>query len=200
MKEIEQNENVGCGCGAAVAIAGVVTMAMGYGLAIGVSLVVIGIIWGLWEMSQAQKKKEQQENRLKEEQKYFERHDQRASRLFELRESQKTANHVSLSVEMSTDSDEYAYSIKGINFCNVDDSMLGDFAGTARALKSNPHDPYAIGIYRGSKHVGFLPRGNQELHKRITVLGGSVDADGYIAKAKEDGKTFYYGKVNLFGV
>lgn len=119
-------------------------------------------------------------------------------------EKQKTtptsANPFSVTVETSTDSDEYAFSIKGINFCNLDDSMLGDFAGTARALKSNPHDPFAIGIYRGNKRVGFLPRGNQELHERITALGGSVDAVGYIAKAEEDGKTFYYGKVNLFGV
>lgn len=119
-------------------------------------------------------------------------------------EKQKTmpaaASPFSNTIETSTDSDEYAFSIKGINFCGIDDSMLGDFAGTARALKSNPHDPYAIGIYRGSKRVGFLPKGNKELHDKIMAVGGSVDADGYIAKDKEDGRTFYYGKVNLLGI
>ena len=106
----------------------------------------------------------------------------------------------SVSVSVTTDESDYQYSIKGINFCGIDDSMLGDFIGTARALKSNPHDPYAIGIYRGSKRVGFLPKGNQELHAKIMAVGGSVDADGYIAKDKEDGRTFYYGKVNLLGI
>lgn len=110
----------------------------------------------------------------------------------------RNRNQLSVSVEMSED--DYEYSIKGINYCNIDDSMLGDFIGTARALKSNPHDPYAVGVYRGSKRVGFLPKGNQELHERIMAVGGSVDADGYIAKANEDGRTFYYGKVNLLGI
>lgn len=98
------------------------------------------------------------------------------------------------------ESETDGYSIKGINHCGLNDSALGDFIGTARALKSNSHDPYAIGIYIGSKRIGFLPGGNRELHERITALGGIVDADGYISKGNEDGRDFYYGKVNLVGI
>lgn len=92
----------------------------------------------------------------------------------------------------------YKYDIKGINFRDLDDSYLGDFIGTARALKSNQHDPYAIGIYIGSRRVGFLPRGNSQLHAEIMAVGGSVGVEGYIARATdEQGRSFYYGKVNI---
>lgn len=79
--------------------------------------------------------------------------------------------------------------------------MLGDFMGYVRALKSNPQDKYAIGVYVGNKKVGFLPRGNKELHEKLIANGGTAGADGYIAKGKsEDGRLFYYGKVNVLGV
>lgn len=105
-----------------------------------------------------------------------------------------------VTVTMTTDEDGYRYDIKGINFCNIDDTMLGDFFGTVRALKSNTHDPYAIGVYRGNKRVGFLPRGNKELHAKIMSVGGSTGIEGYIAKAEDNGRTFYYGKVNLLEI
>lgn len=94
---------------------------------------------------------------------------------------------------------QLTFSIKGINYRDLDDSFLGDFVGTARALKSNPHDPYAIGVYIGSRRVGFLPGGNSELHARILDMGGSVDAEGFIDKGKddEDEHEFYYGRVTL---
>lgn len=118
---------------------------------------------------------------------------------YEKPQASKNYNPVKVSVSVD-DNDEYEYSIKGINFCGIDDSMQGDFEGTARALRSNTHDPCAIGIYRGNKRVGFLPRGNKELHARIMANGGSAGAMGYIAKAEEDGHTFYYGKVNILGI
>lgn len=194
MAENGQENNIGCGCGAFLAIVGAVIIALGYNVALGVGVVVTGIAYGLWEMSNTKKQAEKQ----LEEARQRERHNQNASRLFELREKQ--AGKPALSISVTTDESNYEYSIKGINFCNIDDSMLGDFIGTARALKSNPHDPYAVGIYRGSKRVGFLPKGNKELHAKIMAVGGSVDADGYIAKDNEDGRTFYYGKVNLLGI
>lgn len=194
MAENEVNNNAGCGCGAFLAIVGVVIIASGYNIALGVGAVVVGIAFGLWEMA---KSKNEAEKQL-EEARQRERHSQSASRLFELKEKQTQKPTITISV--TTDKSDYEYSIKGINYCGIDDSMLGDFIGTARALKSNAHDPYAIGIYRGSKRVGFLPKGNQELYAKIMAVGGSVDADGYIAKDKEDGRTFYYGKVNLLGI
>lgn len=101
----------------------------------------------------------------------------------------------------SLDNPSYKYPIKGINFRELDDTMLGDFMGYVRALKSNPHDKYAIGVYVGNKKVGFLPRDNKELHEKITANGGTAGAEGYIAKGEsEDGRLFYYGKVNVLGV
>ena len=92
---------------------------------------------------------------------------------------------------------EREYSIKGINKRGLDDSFLGDFVGTARALKSNPYDPYAIGVYIGSRHIGYFPRDNKELHALLISVGGYVDVEGYVAKGVDDdeGYTFYYGKV-----
>lgn len=107
---------------------------------------------------------------------------------------------ITVSVEEEDDDDsDLTFSIKGINYRDLDDSFLGDFVGTARALTSNPHDPYAIGVYVGSRRVGFLPGGNSELHARILSLGGSVDAEGYIAQGEDEdsGRLFYYGKVTL---
>ena len=103
-----------------------------------------------------------------------------------------------VTVEVSTGETGPTFSIKGINLSGIDDSYLGDFIGSAVALISNRYDPYAIGVYRGRKRVGFLPKGNKELHAKIRELGG-VTVSGYIAKAtsEEDGHEFYYGKVTL---
>lgn len=108
---------------------------------------------------------------------------------------------VSVQVTTSNDGedDDLTFSIKGINFRDLDDSYLGDFTGTAKALRSNPHDPYAVGIYIGSRRVGFIPGGNAEVHALIIRNGGSVDASGFIAKGQDetDGRYFYWGKVTL---
>lgn len=114
----------------------------------------------------------------------------------------ETSPQVSITVSVDEEDDDdsdLTFSIKGINYRGLDDSFLGDFVGTARALTSNPHDPYAIGVYVGSRRVGFLPGGNSELHARILSLGGSVDAEGYIAQGEDEdsGRLFYYGKVTL---
>lgn len=93
------------------------------------------------------------------------------------------------------------YSIKGINFQDIDDTMLGDFEGYVRALKSSRYDPYAIGVYVGNRKIGYLPRGNKDLHNAIMLIGGTAAADGYIAKdSAEDGRMFYYGKVRVLGI
>ena len=59
----------------------------------------------------------------------------------------------------------------------------------------------AIGVYVSGRHVGFLPRGNKELHDAIMTKGGTATADGYIAKhCDESGHSFYYGKVTVHNV
>jgi hypothetical protein len=90
------------------------------------------------------------------------------------------------------------YNIKGINLCGLDDSYLGDITGTARTLKSNEYDRYAIGIYVGGKRIGYIPRGNRALYTKIKSVGGCADVEGYISKSTdENGRQFYYGKVNV---
>lgn len=191
----QNNENSGLGCGLFAIIIGSIFAIMGksWGCALlifGLIVVVATILFNYQDKVAKEK-----------ERKYKERHDQRASRVFELREKKNQLDKPTISVAVTTDDDAgYEYSIKGINYRNIDDSMLGDFIGTVRALKSNPHDTYAIGVYCGNKRIGFLPRGNKELHAKIVACGGSVDAEGYIAKADDGERTFYYGKVNLLGI
>lgn len=103
---------------------------------------------------------------------------------------------VELSME-TTEVPDYPYSIKGINFCGLDDSYLGDFEGTARALKADKYDPFAIGVYIGSKRVGWLPKGNAELHGLILEAGGSVPCEGWISKGNDASHSFYYGRVDV---
>ncbi|RRC99089.1 hypothetical protein [Prevotella sp. OH937_COT-195] len=189
----QNNESSGVGCGAFALIMGGVFAAIGksWGLVLLLlGVVVIGV--SIWLAYQDKAAKEKERKRK-------ERYAQKASRLFELQEKQSGKSPISITVT-TDDNAQYLYNIKGINYCGVTDSMLGDFIGTARALKSNPHDPYAIGIYRGNKRVGFLPGGNSELHTKIMSVGGSVDADGYITKSDDGGCIFYYGKVNLLGI
>lgn len=187
----QDNENLGAGgCGITAIIVGGVTVYTDHILG-GSVLLVLGllllIIAGMVHMQDKELKKKGQR-------------DQRAGQMSEFQEEDNQLDIPTISVSITTEDDtEYEYSIKGINFRDIDDSMLGDFVGTARALKSNSHDAYAIGVYRGNRRVGFLPRGNKELHAEIIARGGSVRVDGYIAKAEgeADGRTFYYGKVNI---
>lgn len=112
-------------------------------------------------------------------------------------DNRQTRRSASVSMEVNEVPD-YPYSIKGINYADIDDTFLGDFFGYVRALKSNRHDPHAIGVYVKNRRVGFLPKGDAQLHARIMALGGSVGAEGYIAKGTgDDGHVFYYGKLDI---
>lgn len=111
--------------------------------------------------------------------------------------SQQARRRATVSMEVNEVPD-YPYSIKGINYADIDDSFLGDFFGYVRALKSNRHDPHAVGVYVKNRRVGFLPKCDAQLHARIMALGGSVGAEGYIAKGTgDDGHVFYYGKLDI---
>lgn len=114
-----------------------------------------------------------------------------------LKADSRPQTRVELSME-TTEAPDYPYNIKGINYADIDDTFLGDFFGYVRALKSNRHDPHAIGVYVKNRRVGFLPKGDAQLHARIMALGGSVGAEGYIAKGTgDDGHVFYYGKLDI---
>lgn len=83
----------------------------------------------------------------------------------------------------------------GMMHRNLDRSDLGKFEGWAEAETDNEHDPYAIAIYREDYiHVGYLPRGNSELHELIESEGGRVHCYGFIACERLDdyGEPEYY--------
>lgn len=117
--------------------------------------------------------------------------------LFEKRKKKKSIGSVDLG-----GFDDEPIPIKGINFCDIDDSMVGDFEGYIRIQKSNRHDPYAIGVYKGRRRIGYLPRGNKELYQRLLEEGGKADAEGYIVKRvdEESGRKFYYGEVEFINI
>lgn len=72
-------------------------------------------------------------------------------------------------------------------------SAIGKFEGYAWAEDDNEHDKYAISIYGNDKgHVGYIPRGNYDLHERLMSDHRMGDAYGYIAYSENDG---FYGAV-----
>ena len=97
--------------------------------------------------------------------------------------------------------DEREFSIKGINYANLDDSYLGDHDGYIKAISDHPKDPYAIAVYVGRKRVGWLPGGNSKLHEKLLSIGGKAKADIFISKGNDDydGHSFYYGKATIQG-
>ncbi len=92
--------------------------------------------------------------------------------------------------------EEMEYSIKGINYANIDDSYLGDHDGYIKAITNNPKDPYAIGVFIGKKRVGWLPAGNRQLHEGLLSIGGKAKVHVFISKSYDDydNHQFYYGK------
>ena len=93
--------------------------------------------------------------------------------------------------------DVEVFTIKGINFANIDDSYIGDHDGYIKAVTDNPKDPYAIAVYVEKKRVGWLPGGNKELHAELLAIGGKAKVNIEISKGFDDDENryFYYGKV-----
>lgn len=98
--------------------------------------------------------------------------------------------------EEEDEPEEMEFSIKGINYANIDDSYLGDHDGYIKAVTNNPKDPYAIGVFIGKKRVGWLPAGNRQLHDGLLSIGGKAKVHVFISKSYDDydNHQFYYGK------
>lgn len=97
------------------------------------------------------------------------------------------------------DYEDLSFSIKGINYANLDDSYLGDHDGYIKAVTDNPKDPYAIAVYVGRKRVGWLPAGNSQLHEGLLSIGGKAVVHITISKGYDDydDRPFYYGKATI---
>ena len=101
--------------------------------------------------------------------------------------------------DLEEDDDETTFPIKGINYANLDDSYLGDHDGVIKAVTDNPKDPYAIAVFVGRKRVGWLPRGNSNLHAELLNIGGKAKVSIVISKSYDDfdDRPFYYGKATI---
>lgn len=94
------------------------------------------------------------------------------------------------------------FSIKGLNFHDIDESMVGAFRGYVKIQRNNKYDRYAIGVYIDGEEVGHLPRGNKALFNKIAAKGGKVRATGFIdmGEDQEDGHLYFYGEVGVYDV
>ena len=93
--------------------------------------------------------------------------------------------------------DVEVFTIKGINFANIDDSYLGEHDGYIKAVTDNPKDPFAIAVYVEKKRVGWLPGGNSKMHADLLAIGGRAKVHLTIDKSYDTykRKPFYHGKV-----
>lgn len=70
----------------------------------------------------------------------------------------------------------YEYQIKGINiYVSSDGYKEGHHEGHVVASEVNEYDVYAIAVYdEDNSHIGYLPKGNGELHSLIKMAGGAM--------------------------
>lgn len=98
----------------------------------------------------------------------------------------------------SGNDDDLTFPIKGLFYRDLEDKYIGESDGYVRALVSNEHDSYAIGVFVGPRRVGFLPRGNYELHTYLMENGGRADAKVSIRRGIDDkGRDSLFGQVTV---
>lgn len=89
------------------------------------------------------------------------------------------------------------FKMMGMYYQDIPFHFVGRFNGYAKALTENNYDDYAIAIivplYKKEKQIGFVPRGNKELHSYILSQGGKVKAYGYIGSTAFNRD--FYGEV-----
>lgn len=88
----------------------------------------------------------------------------------------------------------HVFELRVISYRDITDQYVGLFDGMLYAEKDNEHDPYAVAVFKGSKHVGYIPRGNKKIWQMATESGGVLHCKGYISK---NGTSYYYGEVSI---
>lgn len=88
----------------------------------------------------------------------------------------------------------YYHEMVGMKY-HVSDDDLGVKEAYALAEENNQYDPYAISIHRDftNKTVGYIPRGNEELHRNIKYRGGKAKAIYRIQRINQK----YYAQVYI---
>lgn len=94
------------------------------------------------------------------------------------------------------------FKIAGISFRGLTEKDEGEYEGTVRCDYGNKYDPYALAVYTSKgKHVGFIPKGNEALFKKVNQAGGKIPCRIEINvdyEGDDDGeRTIIYGKVYL---
>lgn len=99
--------------------------------------------------------------------------------------------------EEQNGADDIEYSIAGINFRGLNESHIGEFDGYVVLEVDNPHDPYAVAIYRGRKKVGYIPKvDSAAVHENLLKEGGRAGCLGYIYNfIDEVGEMRFAGKI-----
>jgi len=105
---------------------------------------------------------------------------------------------VDVKVEIEIDDDPEEFSIAGINFRGLTDDLLGDFDGYLVSDTKNTHDKNAVGVLTEDRVLlGYIPREyNEAVRARLDARGGIVPASGYVAKGRDEIRSFYYGAVS----
>ena len=186
-------DKIGIGCLFYFAIAFIVSsIGMGWK---GIPMVIIGLVFGYFafrviKWKQAEAEEQEEEETLEQMPPSPALHQSSPSG------PNATIRLVAYDEEDEEEDEETTFSIKGINYANIDDSYLGDHDGYIKAETDNPKDEYAISVHVGRKRVGWLPAGNKKLHEDLLTIGGKAKVDITISKAydKKQNRYFYCGK------
>lgn len=93
------------------------------------------------------------------------------------------------------------YPIKGINvYTSPSNYPEGAHDGYVVASDKNKYDAYALAVYDESfAHIGYLPKGNGELHSLIKRSGGAIRCRFNYEKKRgyNDGRTFAVSYLHL---
>lgn len=93
------------------------------------------------------------------------------------------------------------YQVKGINiYVSADGYKEGFHDGHVVASDVNEYDMYAISVYdEDNSHIGYLPKGNGELHSLIKLAGGAMrcEIEFWKGHSNTEGNDFGVAYLNI---
>lgn len=95
------------------------------------------------------------------------------------------------------------HKIAGITNHVKDTTLVGVMEGVAGRIHDNPHDRYAVGIWKEKKFVGYIPMDeSKDVSEALDKFGGTARCAGFIRTfvKEEDGSIMPFGRVWIKGV